>query len=51
VTYKFECPKLSESLGRVRAFISDKSRRATAPSDASPVFRAWLEHEGPEQET
>jgi hypothetical protein len=24
---------------------------AQAPGDASPVFRAWLEHEGPEQET
>jgi hypothetical protein len=25
--------------------------RAKAPSDASPVFQAWLEHEGPEPET
>jgi hypothetical protein len=24
---------------------------AKAPSDASPVFQAWLEHEGPEPET
>jgi hypothetical protein len=24
---------------------------AKAPSDASPVLRAWLEHEGPEPET
>ena len=24
---------------------------AEAPSDASPVFQAWLEHEGPEPET
>jgi hypothetical protein len=24
---------------------------AEAPSDASPVFRAWLEHERPEPET
>jgi hypothetical protein len=24
---------------------------ARAPSDASPILRAWLEHEGPEPET
>ena len=24
---------------------------AEAPGDASPVFQAWLEHEGPEPET